>query len=118
LYIGKKHDFSILKEEFEPDINWFKNLKVRLDLGYTGFENYYNAKEVIIPKKKPKNKELNQSDIDDNKLKAKKRIKVEHCISGIKRYRILSIKNRIHDLNLYDDVLEVCAGLWNFYLTY
>lgn len=98
MYIGRKHDFSILKEEFETDINWFKNLKVRLDLGYTGFENYYNAKEVIIPKKKPKNKELNQSDIDDNKLKAKKRIKVEHCISGIKRYRILSIKNRIHDL--------------------
>jgi len=23
---------------------------------------------------------------------------------------------RLHDLNLYDDVLEVCAGLWNFSL--
>lgn len=92
-------------------MNWFKKFTVRLDLGYTGFENIYKAKGVIIPKKKPKKQELSKIDKEENKLKAKKRIKVEHCISGIKRYRILSVKLRIHDLELYDDVLEVCAGL-------
>ncbi len=34
---GKTHDFKLLKEEFEVGINWFKNFKVWLDLGYQGF---------------------------------------------------------------------------------
>ena len=51
-----------------------------------------------------------------NKEKAKERIYVEHSICGIKRYRILSDRLRIHDSELYDDILEICAGLWNFLL--
>jgi hypothetical protein len=41
---------------------------------------------------------------------------VEHSIGGMKRYRILSDRLRNHLIDFYDDVLEVCAGLWNFYL--
>ena len=47
---------------------------------------------------------------------ASERINVEHSIGGIKRYRILSDRLRIHLIDLYDDILSVCAGLWNFYL--
>jgi hypothetical protein len=44
------------------------------------------------------------------------RIKVDHSIGGMKRYRILSDRLRNHLIDLYDDILGVCAGLWNFYL--
>jgi hypothetical protein len=47
---------------------------------------------------------------------ASERIKVEHSIGGLKRYRILSDRLRTHLIDLYDDILWVCAGLWNFYL--
>ena len=43
---------------------------------------------------------------------------VEHVIEGMKRYRILSDRLRVQDVRLYNTVLGVCAGLWNFYLTH
>ncbi len=32
--IGKAHDYSILKEEFPPKIDWFKDKHIQVDLGY------------------------------------------------------------------------------------
>gem|GEM_PF-2980693 len=52
----------------------------------------------------------------ENKSISSERIKVEHSIGGMKRYRILSERLRIHDFDLYDNILNVCAELWNFYL--
>lgn len=106
----------MLKEDFPPDKNWFLKFRVRLDLGYKGFDKDYVAKEIIIPKKKPRKQELSEKEKSRNKNKARHRIKVEHCICGVKRYKILSDRLRIHDFGLYDDILEVCSGLWNFYL--
>ncbi len=53
---------------------------------------------------------------NQNKQFASERIFIEHSISGLKRFRILSDRLRLHDIDLYDDILGVCAGLWNFYL--
>ena len=47
---------------------------------------------------------------------ASERIKVEHSIGGLKRYRILSDRLRTHLIDLYDGIIRVCARLWNFYL--
>ena len=47
---------------------------------------------------------------------ASERVNVEHSIGGMKRYRILSDRLRIHLIDFYDDVLGVCAGFWNCYL--
>jgi hypothetical protein len=41
---------------------------------------------------------------------------VEHSIGGLKRYRILYDRLRLQDYGMCDTVVEVCAGLWNFYL--
>jgi hypothetical protein len=76
------------------------------------------AEAVIIPHKKPKKSELTQLQKDENKEKSKKRIWVEHSIGGMKRYRFLADRLRNRDFNLYNDALEVCAGLWNFNLKY
>jgi len=36
LFGGSVHDYTILKKLFDPDLPWFKNLTVRLDLGFLG----------------------------------------------------------------------------------
>ena len=115
-YAGKEHDYSILKAVFPPEHAWFENLTVRLDLGYKGFDKDYRCKKLHLPHRKPRLAELTDEQRAENKELAKERIRVEHSIGGMKRYRILSDRLRVHDFELYDDILLVCAGLWNFYL--
>jgi hypothetical protein len=114
--VGQAHDYSILKAVFPPEQEWFTELEVRLDLGYLGFEKDYKCQKLYIPHKKPKKSELTEEQKAQNKIVSSERIKVEHSIGGMKRYRILSERLRVHDFELYDDILSVCAGLWNFYL--
>jgi hypothetical protein len=116
VYVGKAHDYSILKSEFPPQENWFKDMEVRLDLGYLGFVKDYKCLKLFIPIKKTKKSPLTDDQKAENKQVSSERIKVEHSIGGMKRYRILSERLRIHDCELYDQILCVCAGLWNFYL--
>jgi len=117
-WVGKTHDYRIFKQEFPPEQAWFADFRVRVDLGFLGFAEDYVCKELCIPHKKPKKQELTPTQKEENKLLASKRIVVEHAIAGLKRYRILVDRLRLQDLKLYDNILGVCAGLWNFYLSY
>jgi hypothetical protein len=117
LYIGKSHDFSILKEEFPPEESWFDPFIVRIDLGYQGFEKEYPNVKTFIPTKKPKGGELTEEQKIRNKELAKDRIIVEHAIGGIKRFDILSNTFRIHDFEVFNEIVATCAGLWNFLIT-
>lgn len=117
-WVGKVHDFKLLKLEFPPEQEWFKNFKIRVDLGYLGFDQEYKCKALSLPHKKPKKQELSAEQKQENREFAQERVEVEHAIGGLKRYRILSDRLRVHDVDLYDNVVEVCAGLWNFYLTH
>lgn len=112
------HDYTLLKEEFSPKENWFKKFTIRVDLGFLGFDKDYVCKKLIIPEKKKKKKDLTDAQKKRNRQKSQKRIFVEHSIGGMKRYRILSDRLRTHDVELYDSIVEVCAGLWNFNLTH
>ena len=67
-----------------------------------------------MPHKKPKMKELTPAQKLENKKISSQRVIVEHSIGGLKRYRILSDRLRAKNYEFYDDVLEICAGLWNF----
>lgn len=106
----------MLKTVLPPDQEWFKKFNVRLDLGFLGFAKDYVCRQVFLPFKKPKGQALTAEQLAINKVQASERITVEHAIGGLKRYRILSDRLRMHKDCLYDDVLEVCAGLWNFHL--
>jgi DDE superfamily endonuclease len=117
-WVGKVHDFKLLKAEFPPTQKWFKNFRVRVDLGYLGIDKEYVCKALRLPHKKPKKQELTGGQKLENRVFAQERVKVEHAIGGMKRYRILADRLRLHDFNLYDDLLEVCAGLWNFQLSH
>ncbi len=107
----------MFQREFPPGQAWFTDVGVRLDLGFVGFDQDYQYKELFLPHKKPKLQELTAEQKAENKVLARERIVVEHSIAGLKRYRILSDRLRLHDLDLYNQVLGVCAGLWNFRLS-
>ena len=107
----------MFKEEFPPDQGWFKRFRVRTDLGFLGIARDYVFKKLFFPNKKKKKQELSAEQKQENKELARERIPVEHAIGGMKRYRILSDRLRVHAIQLYNEILGVCAGLWNFYLT-
>lgn len=106
----------MLKSVFVPNLPWFKDMEVRIDLGYQGFAKEYECKKVCIPHKRKPKSELTEEQKADNKALASERVAVEHSFGGMKRFRILSDRLRMHDLALYDKALAVCAGLWNFLL--
>lgn len=113
---GKTHDYALLKNEFPPERNWFKKFNLRVDLGFIGIAKDYQCGGISIPHKKSKNKPLTDAQKETNRRYAQERICVEHSIAGLKRFRILSDRLRMHDFDLYDRILGICAGLWNFYL--
>jgi hypothetical protein len=115
--VGKTHDYRMFQVEFPPAQPWFEHFRLRVDLGFLGLANDYVCKELLIPHKKPRKQELTPEQKAENKVLASQRIVVEHAHAGLKRYRILSDRLRMHNFVLYDVVLGVCAGLWNFYLS-
>jgi len=46
------------------------------------------------------------------------RIFIEHAIGGMKRYNILVHVFRNRKADFEDDAVGICAGLWNFALSY
>lgn len=116
-YHGAVHDYAMLKHEFNPDQGkWFENFELLVDLGFLGIKKDYSAK-VKIPTKKPRKKELTKEQKEYNKSISQIRIKVEHSIGGLKRYRILSDRLRMRNMVRYNQTSGICAGLWNFILT-
>ena len=114
---GKFHNYRQLKYHFPPDQPWFRELSIEVDLGYHGIRKEYDCQEVSQPKKKPKGGGSTAGNKAENRLKSSTRIRIEHAIGGLKRYRYLSDRLRTHKVNLYESSLLICAGLWNFMLT-
>lgn len=117
-WVGKTHDYQMFKGEFPPGLAWFDDYHVKADLGFLGFANEYACQSLTLPHKKKKKHELSPIQKEENKARARARVFVEHAIAGMKRYRILSERLRLHNVELYNVILGVCAGLWNFYLTH
>jgi hypothetical protein len=96
---GATHDFTLLKQQFLPDQQWFSGLTIRLDSGFQGFEKSYACEKVFLPTKKPRGGQLTKNNTFRNTQQARKRVVVEHSIGGLKRYRILSDRLRMHNLD-------------------
>ena len=107
----------MFQSEFPPAQPWFERFRLRVDLGFLGIEKDDVGKEILIPHKKPRKPELTSAQKAENQVLASQRIVVEHAHAGLKRYRILADRLRMHNFVLSDVVLGVCAGLWNFYLS-
>lgn len=116
---GSTHDYTLFKEEFSPEIDWFKDHSILVDLGYLGIQNEYTIGDLGIPHKKPRKSKSNPSPSltneqkEENKKLSRTRVIVEHAIGGMKIFGILRIKFRNRIDNFVDDVVIVAAGLWN-----
>lgn len=123
-FTGHNHDYTMLKEEFSPELDWFSAINVWVDLGYLGIQTDYAGERIELPTKKPRKSKKNPTPHLTDEVKAANRalsqvrIFVEHAIGGIKRYNILVQRFRNYKDNFEDDVIGICAGLWNFALSY
>lgn len=122
LYFGKRNDFGIFKEEFEPGLGWFINYRLIVDLGFIGIAKLYTIKELLIGhKKKRKSKnnpdpQLTEAQIQWNEDVSRERIYGEHAIGGMKVFRILVNRSRGKCDELKNQLIGNCAALWNYKL--
>ena len=107
---GRRNDYAILKIK-HPGLS--EELMIFYDLGYLGVEKDFPEQISILPYKKKKGKELTISQKEWNKLQTKIRIKVEHTISRIKKFRINAETFR-NKLCRYDGISEIVCGIVNF----
>lgn len=123
-FTGRNHDYNMLKQEFPPGHDWFDDLNVLVDLAYLGMSKDYCGENILLPHKKPRKSKKNpvthltDEQKAENRALSSIRIFVENAIGGIKRYNILVHRFRNHKPNFDDDVIGICAGLWNFSLAF
>jgi hypothetical protein len=60
-FSGHNHDYSMLKQELPPDLDWFTDINVLVDLGYLGIQSDYRGDQIEIPAKKPRTSKKNPS---------------------------------------------------------
>jgi hypothetical protein len=121
---GHHHDYTMLQHELPPEVDWFADLQVRVDRGYLGMKSDYRGDQIDLPTKKPRKSQKNPNPPWSDEQRAantalsRVRIFIEHAIGGMKRSNILvhTFRNRIEHFE--DDVIGVCAGLWNLVLSY
>jgi hypothetical protein len=59
-FSGHNHDYLMLKQEFPPELDWFADINVRVDLGYLGMKADYRGDRIDIPTKKPRKSQKNR----------------------------------------------------------
>jgi len=51
---GHTHDYRMLQQELSPDVAWFTDLEVFVDLGYLGLQADDRGGQMEVPHKKPR----------------------------------------------------------------
>ena len=70
--------------------------------------------EVLMPTKKPRGRHLTPAQKTANRRMARRRVRIEHVNSSVKRCRIVHDTCRLRKAGVRDRVMEVCCGLPNF----
>lgn len=123
-FSGHNHDYSMLKQEVPPELDWFTNIHVRVDFGYLGMQADYRSDQIEIPTKKPRkrknnpNPQLSEAQKAAHTALSQVRIFIAHAIGGMKRYNIWVQVFRNRKADFEDDAVGICAGFWNFALSY
>ena len=73
---------------------------------------------IVQPKKTPRGGELPPPEQATNRRSSSIRIRIEHAIGGVKRYRMVKDNIRLLKDGLRDAVMDTCGGLHNFRLQY
>lgn len=110
---GKKHDKKVADE---AELSLPQGSALYQDTGFQGFA--LEGVTILQPKKKPRGAELTVEDKEHNRKISRVRIRVEHAIGGVKRYRIVKDQIRNWKRGFRDLVMETCCGLHNFRLNF
>jgi hypothetical protein len=108
-YAGSTHDKRIAETTPYPlraGSRWLQ------DLGFLAFTLPHV--EVIMPTKKPLGRKLTRAQRTANRRIARRRVRIEHVNSSVKRCRIVHDTSRLRKAGIRDLVMEVCCALHNF----
>jgi hypothetical protein len=82
------------------------------DLGFLGFT--LPGVDILMPTKKPRGGELTVEQQLDNEALHKRRLRIEHVNSSVKRCRIVKDRLRLWKKGIRDLVMELGCALHNF----
>lgn len=107
---GRTHDLRLFKHS---NVRMGCGLLCLADKGYQGIAKLHP--NSITPQKKPPKQPLSDADKQANRALARLRVKVEHSIRLLKRFRILSERYRNRRRHFTRRV-HLLAGILNFEL--
>lgn len=108
-YGGRTHDKSIADATPYPLPAGSGLLQ---DLGFLAFT--LPGVEILMPMKKPPGRELTVEQQLANETLHKRRLRIEHVNSSVKRCRIVKDRLRLWKTGIRDRVMEICCALHNF----
>jgi hypothetical protein len=82
------------------------------DLGFLAFT--LPQVEILMPTKKPRGQELTREQERANQALHRRRLRIEHVNSSVKRCRIVKDRLRLWKEGVRDLVMELCCALHNF----
>jgi DDE superfamily endonuclease len=82
------------------------------DLGFQAF--MLEGVDIIQPTKKPRGHELTRAQKARNRRLARRRVRIEHVNSSVKRCRMLKDTIRLWKAGIRDMVMEIGCALHNF----
>lgn len=82
------------------------------DTGFEGIQKLCPDANIRKPKKKRKNTKLNGGERLGNRIISRERVKIEHAIGGMKKFKISSHVFRGITFSM-DQVFKITGGLWN-----
>ena len=110
-YAGSTHDKRIADATPYPlpaGSRWLQ------DLGFLACT--LDQVEVIMPTRKPRGRGLTRLQKATNRRIARRRVRIEHVNSSVKRCRIVHDTSRLRKAGVRDLIMEVCCALHNFRL--
>ena len=108
-YAGSTHDKRIADATPYPLPAGSRLLQ---DLGFLAFTLAHVA--IIMPTKKPRGRALTRPQKAANRRLARRRVRIEHVNSSVKRCRIVHDISRLRKVGVRDLVMEICCALHNF----
>jgi hypothetical protein len=82
------------------------------DRGFLAFT--LDQVDIIMPTRKPRGRNLTQAQHAANRRIARRRVRIEHVNSRVKRCRMVHDASRLRKAGVRDRVMEVCCALHNF----
>ena len=108
-YGGRTHDKRLADTAPSPLPAGSRLLQ---DLGFLAFT--LDHVEIIMPTKKPRGRALTRRQTAANRRIARRRVRIEHVNSSIKRCRLVQDMSRLRKAGVRDLVMEICCALHDF----